>query len=40
MDHQGGVDAEWDQYLDTLKKANLDQSIKLEQKAYDEYYAK
>ncbi len=37
---KGGVDAEWDQYLDTLKKANLDQNIKLEQKAYDEYYAK
>lgn len=37
---KGGVDSEWDQYVDTLKKANLDQNIKLEQKAYNEYYSK
>lgn len=37
---KGGVDQEWDNYVETLKKANLDQNIKLVQKAYDQYYSK
>ncbi|MBI0141992.1 extracellular solute-binding protein [Bifidobacterium sp. W8106] len=37
---KGGVDQDWDNYVQTLKKANLDQNIKLVQKAYDQYYSK
>ena len=37
---KGGVDQDWDNYVETLKKANLDQNIKLVQKAYDQYYSK
>ena len=32
--------SDWDQYLDTPKKAYLNQNIRLEQEAYDEYHTK
>ena len=36
---KGGVENEWDDYVATLKKANIDQNIELYQKAYDTYMA-
>ncbi|MBI0099489.1 hypothetical protein H3T89_03910 [Bifidobacterium sp. W8114] len=32
--------SDWDQYLDTPKKAYLNQNIRLKQEAYDEYHTK
>ena len=32
--------SDWDQYLDTPKKAYLNQNIRSEQEAYDEYHTK
>ena len=34
---KGGVDSEWDSYVDTLKKANIEQNVEIYQKAYDTY---
>ncbi len=34
---KGGVDSEWDSFVDTLKKANIDQNVEIYQKAYDAY---
>ncbi|WP_226805741.1 extracellular solute-binding protein [Bifidobacterium eulemuris] len=36
---KGGVEDEWDDYVQTLKDANIDENIELYQKAYDAYMA-
>ena len=35
---KGGVDSEWDSYVDSLKKANIEQNIEIYQKACDTYW--
>lgn len=37
---KGGVDQQWDEYVQTLKAANLEQNIDIYQKSYDEYMKK
>lgn len=33
----GGIEKDWDSYVDSCKKAGIDQNIKIVQKTYDEY---
>ncbi|MBW3093152.1 extracellular solute-binding protein [Bifidobacterium sp. 82T10] len=37
---KGGVDAEWDSYVQTLKQANIEQNTEIYQKYYDAWLAK
>lgn len=34
---EGGIEAEWDKYVEDLKRMGLDEMIEIKQQAYDRY---